>query len=165
VAIYGLNSASLFHVWRARVHDPAMASRLLHSLVFSSLMALEGLGCSASHADRGSPPRDDDWIGTGPPVDTRAGAAARHVIEAVASDARPDSAPDAGPEAGPDAESGADADIGWDAGDVRLCEPGWPTTKAVICMPIEPGVSECCRSLWTEDGGESRSNCCIGIEE
>lgn len=102
-----------------------MAHRFLHTLVFSSVLALEG--CSTSHS------AEDDL-----------------------PDATPDAFPDAGPrlidvgpptvDAGPPPFDGgatnmdAGHDAGHDAGrptDPRLCEPGWQTTKASTCQPID----------------------------
>ncbi len=116
-----------------------MASkRLFHTLVVSSVMTLDG--CTISHA-----------------------------VEEL--DAGPDDPPDggesdAGSDAGlPDAALGFDAaipDAGWDAGDVRFCEPGWPTTRGMVCGGLDDGTVECCR-LWLDDG--SMDSCCIGVRE
>ena len=139
-----------------------MAHRLLHSLVFSSVIALEAAGCNTSHMlvppdpRDGGPPDDDDdagpdhdastWIplaDAGPPP----------------TDAGPPTRDDAGP---PVVDAGLDAGFD-DAGpphDLRTCEPGWPTTKAMVCEPDGAGRVICCRLPSLEpDGG---MDCCVG---
>lgn len=118
-----------------------MASkRLFHTLVVSSVMTLDG--CTISHATSADAGPDDPPDGGG-------------------SDAGTDAAlPDAAlPDAGFDA---AVPDAGWDAGDARFCEPGWPTTKGMVCVDLDDGTVECCR-LWLDDG--SMDSCCIGVRE
>ncbi|MEM9188796.1 MAG: hypothetical protein AAGF12_06450 [Myxococcota bacterium] len=108
-----------------------MAHRLFHSLVFSSVMALEG--CALSHSDSGSPP-DPLFLPPDAQVDGSVDDAAQ---DATTQDRSVDALVDAVP----------------DARDPRLCEPGWPTTKATVCAPIEPEAQfECC---------SSRDECCI----
>ncbi|MFT5355445.1 MAG: hypothetical protein ACI9KE_002664 [Polyangiales bacterium] len=107
-----------------------MAHRFLHTLVFSSAIALEG--CSTSHS---SPPDLPDGA----------------MPDALSLDAG--SALDTGPPPfdggrpsidGGNVDTGSQRDAGNDAGrdagptmDPRLCEPGWQTTKASTCQPID----------------------------
>ena len=133
-----------------------MAHRLLHSLVFSSVVLLEGLGCSISHGappplpdagpggDGGPPPPDDAHT---PPLDAGwfddAGALrdAGAILDAhFAADAGWDGGSDAGPL--------ADGDAGpreRDAGPRSSCEEGWPPTKGFWCV-MEDEQMLCCRS-------------------
>lgn len=81
-----------------------MSHRLLHSLVFSSIVVLEGAGCTESHA----------------PPTAASDASAEPADASVLS---------------PDA---------W-MPDVRLCEAGWPTTKAMTCVEVEAmDLFRCC---------------------
>ena len=83
---------------------------------------LEGaLGCSRSHGTPGRVPDETDASAPlDPPDANRSRADARDAHDA------------GGPEradAGEDAAAARDAAVADDAGDLRLCEPGWPTTK------------------------------------
>ncbi|MFK8002569.1 MAG: hypothetical protein AB8H86_23465 [Polyangiales bacterium] len=105
-----------------------MAHRFLHTLVFSSVLALEG--CSTSHSSQGDlpdggmpdAPNPDAFFDAGPrPFDT--------------GPARVDAGPPPFDGGSTNVDSGAP-----DAGrptDPRLCEPGWQTTKASTCQPID----------------------------
>ena len=126
-----------------------MASRLFHTLVVSSVMTLDG--CTISHSLATDAGDDDPPDGGG---DLDAGDDAGFDADV----------PDAGVDAGL-------ADAGFDAGiadaalldaDVRFCEPGWPTTKGMVCVDQGDGTVECCR-LWLGDG--SMDTCCIGVVE
>lgn len=108
-----------------------MAHRFLHTLVFSSALALEG--CSTSHSSR-------DDLPDAPNLDA-------FFPDASRSDAGPPLI-DAGPPPFDGGSTNLDAaapDAGHDAGahdagrptDPRLCEPGWQTTKASTCQPID----------------------------
>ncbi|MCB9592445.1 MAG: hypothetical protein H6719_06915 [Sandaracinaceae bacterium] len=120
--------------------------RLFHTLVVSSVMTLDG--CTISHATTAD-------AGPGDPPDGGADG-----LDAGADGGTDAAIPDAAiPDAGFDA---AIPDAGWDAGDARFCEPGWPTTKGMVCVDIGDGVVECCR-LWLDDG--SMDSCCIGVPE
>ncbi len=66
-----------------------------------------------------------------------------------------------------DSATAADAatDTGPDPADLRLCEAGWPTTKASYCYTLDetemPPTVICCGSVFTGDGGE---RCCLQEE-
>lgn len=142
-----------------------MAHRLLHSLVISSLFALEGSGCTSSH-DRPPlpppPPDGDDagtwWLDAGAPRPRDAGVrrsdAGRSPSDAGApADAGP-------PDAAAPSDAGAPSDGGFaaDGGEMPMCEPGWPTTKGFFCTELENGEIVCCDSLLLPDGG---GRCCV----
>ena len=121
--------------------------RLLHSLVFSSVMALDATGCTTSHEPQDMPPRPDaDGLtsdGGLPPVLSDGG------VPPVLTDAF------VPPEPSRDASVPPDAFMPTDD---RFCEEGWPTTKATSCTEVE-GMSflRCC-NLIRPDGGE---DCCL----
>ena len=105
-----------------------MAHRFLHTLVFSSVLALEG--CSTSHSSLLEMPD-----GGMPDVPNRD-------AEPPAFDGGPPSV-DAGPPpfdgGSPNVDAGT-PDAGHDSGppiDLRFCEPGWQTTKASYCRPLD----------------------------
>lgn len=135
-----------------------MTHRLYRSLVVSSVIAFEGGGCTSSHdptPEPSSPPADDGG-GPRPPADAgRADAGSRR-------------AEDAGTPVSPDTGIPARSDAGvlpWE--DLRLCEPGWPTTKGFVCHTLEdPLIVVCCRDWVGSDGGlwgvedPESSDCC-----
>lgn len=110
-----------------------MAHRFLHTLVFSSVLALEG--CSTSHSSPLEMP--DGGMPDAPNLD----AGTRDAGPPPFDGGRP--SVDAGPPpfdgGSPNVDAGS-PDAGQDAGppmDPRLCEPGWQTTKASTCQPID----------------------------
>ncbi|MBZ0116381.1 MAG: hypothetical protein IT378_13070 [Sandaracinaceae bacterium] len=106
-----------------------MAHRLLHTLVFSSMVMLQGCSRSHGHEDTdASTPRD-------------AG------IDPI--DATPIAPADA---AVPPA----------DAGDPRLCEPGWPTTKGQWTVDVD-GQLWLCEGEMTDP--PDLSGCCLAVRE
>lgn len=124
-----------------------MAHRLLHSLVFSSVMVLEGLGCAVSHHGP-----DEDPPAPPPPP--------RHFDPPVDDGGLPGDA--GGEDSGaPQLDAGEPADPA-DAGDPRLCEPGWPTTKASYCAVVDMDSEferiVCCNSFGEEP-------CCTASED
>lgn len=134
-----------------------MAHRLLRSIVFSGVVLLEGSGCSLSHgraplapgeppdggaSGDGGPPeiippprRDAGWLDDAGQL--RDAAAIRDAW--VASD-----------------DAGSDAAVERaDAGDPRMCEEGWPPTKAYFCV-LEGDAQLCCRGTESDP-----QDCCI----
>jgi hypothetical protein len=144
-----------------------MAHRLLHSLVISSVMALEGLGCAFSHTPEPArePPPDplepppmgfDDGAVDAGPLDTGTADTGRPGTGSADTGAPDTGSPDTSP---------APTDTGApDGSDPRFCEPGWPTTKASFCRTIEeedmPPRVECCSTVFFTDGGGRGEACC-----
>jgi len=126
-----------------RTPRKSLAERLFHTVVISSVLALESTGCTLSH-DPVTPTPDggDDPDGGALPD------AGPLRVDAGAPDA---GAPDAGaPDAGaPDAGM---------IEDIPFCEPGWPTTKAMFCT-WEGDTAVCCSTILEEDDPD---RCCIG---
>lgn len=103
-------------------------------------MALEG--CSTSH--HSPPDMPDSALPDAPGFDAGSPDAGPPPFDG----GRP--SVDAGPPpfdgGSPNIDAGNDA--GTDAGpvtDPRLCEPGWPTTKATRCEPVDPEDAESAR--------------------
>lgn len=117
-----------------------IAHRLLHSVVISSVLALESVGCGISH-DRVDPPDDD-----GGPRDRSPDAGRRRDAGFRMVDAGTPVEPDAGrADAGaPPGDAGPPPP---DAGDARACEPGWPTTKGFFCTTVSDDLLLCCNSF------------------
>lgn len=105
-----------------------MAHRLLHTLVFSSMFMLHGIGCAKSTT------RDEPDAGAEDMVD----AHMAHMVDAGApvvmdaGDVRVDAFVPAAPDAGAP-----------DASDPRFCEPGWPTTKGQWMAEIDGELWGC----------------------
>ena len=132
-----------------------MSHRLLHSLVFSSVLALDATGCTTSHGLPAMPPSPDaeglsidggvlptTTDASVPPVPTDA------FVPPVPTDAFI-------PAPSPDASIPPDAFV---PGDDRFCEEGWPTTKATSCIEVE-GMPflRCCSNTSPEVVG----TCCL----
>lgn len=141
-----------------------MSHRLLRSLVLSSVVLLESAGCTLSH--RSSPPPDPDTGpggDGGPPPPEDGGAPGRDGGWLDDAGRVRDAA--AVRDAWLDAEGPTDAGgLGFDAGDVRLCEDGWPPTKGFWCVMQDDAVL-CCRSVFLADGGMVDEACCLGAVE
>lgn len=133
--------------------------RLFHTLVFSSVMALEG--CALSHATDGPPfmpPAAPDAQADVQPdagTDTAEWPDTSVAPDDAGFDAEADAEADAVADALPDASPDADAEPADAAMDARLCEAGWPPTKATFCVPVDAGPAMlCCRTVGDEE-------CCV----
>jgi len=140
-----------------RAPRKSLAERLFHTVVISSVLALESTGCTMSHDPIAPTPDagDDPDAGHLPDAGPR-----RFDAGAPDAGARDAGAPDAG---APDAGA-PDAGVS-DAGmieDIPFCEPGWPTTKAMHCT-WEGDVAICCSTLFPLDAGLDE-RCCVGEE-
>lgn len=138
-----------------RTPRKSLAERLFHSVVISSVLALESTGCTMSHDPIAPTPDGGDDRDGGALPD-----AGPRRFDAGAPDAGP---PDAGPPDAGATDAGAPDAGAPDAGlieDLPFCEPGWPTTKAMFCT-WQDDVQVCCSSLVPEDEPE---RCCVTEE-
>jgi hypothetical protein len=134
-----------------------MAHRLLRSIVFSSVVLLEGSGCSLSHGRDSAPPLDPPDGGAsgdgGPPEIARPPRLDAGWLDDAGQLRDAEAIRDAwlAPE---DAGRDSGLELG-DGGDLRMCEEGWPPTKAYWCV-LEGDSRLCCRGP-----EEDRSDCCV----